>query len=108
LSYQPEAENSLAGDKKISNYNHFSADEMCTWYRSIDYGCLQPRPGRRFSLAARATSQLSLGFQHQLVACEGNICLSLYSIANTPAMTFAGADGNTHAEMARMLHFPSE
>src|SRR5207249_10648858 len=36
-----------------------------------------------------------------------NVCVSPYSIETALAMTFAGADGETHTEMARVLHFSS-
>ena len=38
---------------------------------------------------------------------EGNLCISPYSIDSALAMTFAGADGETRNEMARVLHFPN-
>lgn len=41
----------------------------------------------------------------QLSAAEGNLFFSPYSISNALAMTYAGARGETAAEMAGVLHF---
>ncbi len=60
-----------------------------------------------FDLAASATNQLGVDLHRQLARGDENLCLSPYSIQSALAMTFAGADGDTRAEMARVLHFPS-
>jgi serpin B len=60
-----------------------------------------------FDLAANATNQLGVDLHRQLARGEQNLCLSPYSIESALAMTFAGADGETKTEMARVLHFPS-
>ncbi|HIK33503.1 MAG TPA: serpin family protein [Oscillatoriales cyanobacterium M59_W2019_021] len=41
----------------------------------------------------------------QLSTAEGNLFFSPYSISNALAMTYAGARGETAAEMERVLHF---
>jgi serpin B len=61
-----------------------------------------------FDLAASATNQLGVDLYRQLARGEENLCLSPYSIQSALAMTFAGADGATRTEMARVLHFPSD
>ena len=59
-------------------------------------------------LAATSTNQLAVDLHRRLATGDENLCLSPYSIENALAMTFAGADGQTRTEMARVLHFPNE
>lgn len=61
-----------------------------------------------FDLAATATNQLAVDLHHQLATGDENLCVSPYSIQSALAMTFAGADGATRGEMARVLHFSSD
>jgi serpin B len=61
-----------------------------------------------FDLAASATNQLGVDLHRQLAHNDDNLCLSPYSIQSALAMTFAGADGETKMEMARVLHFPND
>ena len=60
-----------------------------------------------FDLATKATNDFAAELYRQLATGEQNVCVSPYSIETALAMTFAGADGETHTEMARVLHFPS-
>ena len=61
-----------------------------------------------FDLAAKATNELGVDLYRQLATGDENLCISPYSIDSALAMTFAGADGETHTEMARVLHFPND
>src|SRR6266536_2551791 len=61
-----------------------------------------------FDLAAQATNELAVDLHRQLATGNENLCVSPYSIQSALAMTFAGADGDTRTEMARVLHFPSD
>src|SRR6184192_4908085 len=60
-----------------------------------------------FDLAAQATNELAVDLHRQLATGNENLCVSPYSIESALAMTFAGADGETRTEMARVLHFPT-
>ena len=61
-----------------------------------------------FDLAAKATNELAFDLHRQLAKGDENLCVSPYSIESALAMTFAGADGETRTEMARVLHFTND
>jgi serpin B len=61
-----------------------------------------------FDLAAKATNELGVDLYRQLSTGGEGLCISPYSIDSALAMTFAGADGETRTEMARVLHFPND
>src|SRR5436305_8820495 len=61
-----------------------------------------------FELAAKATNELAVDLHHQLATRDDNLCVSPYSIESALAMTFAGADGETRTEMARVLHLTND
>ena len=54
--------------------------------------------------AASATNQFGLDLYRKIATGDSNLCLSPYSIESALAMTFAGAEGATRTEMARVLH----
>ena len=64
--------------------------------------------GINFELAAKATNELAVDLHRQLATGDENLCVSPYSIENALAMTFAGADGETRTEMARVLHLTND
>jgi len=61
-----------------------------------------------FELAEKATNDLAVDLHRQLATGDENLCISPYSIESALAMTFAGADGETRSEMARVLHFSND
>src|SRR6267142_832405 len=60
-----------------------------------------------FELATKALNEFGVDLYRQLATSDENLCISPYSIDSALAMTFAGADGETRSEMARVLHFPN-
>src|SRR5881227_2337254 len=61
-----------------------------------------------FEFAAKATNELGVDLHRQLATGDENLCISPYSLDSALAMTFAGPDGETRNEMARVLHFPND
>src|SRR5207244_11056879 len=61
-----------------------------------------------FDLAAKATNELAVDLHRQLATGNENLCVSPFSVESALAMTFAGADGDTRTEHARVPHFPSD
>jgi len=59
--------------------------------------------------AAVAINELGLDLHRRLAAesADANLCVSPYSIQCALAMTYAGADGKTRTEMAKVLHYPA-
>lgn len=57
--------------------------------------------------AANAMNQLGIDL-HTHLPPTGNVCISPYSFQSALAMTFAGADGATREEMAKVLHYPKD
>jgi hypothetical protein len=55
--------------------------------------------------ATMSINALGLDLLGKGVASDANTLLSPYSIQSALAITYAGADGGTRAEMAKVLHF---
>jgi len=55
-----------------------------------------------------AINALGLDLYRAQPASDGNLLLSPYSIQDALAMTYAGAAGDTRAEMQRVLHYPAD
>ena len=53
----------------------------------------------------RGNTEFALDLYQKLRTAEGNLFFSPYSISTALAMTYAGARGNTEAQMAKALHF---
>jgi serpin B len=69
--------------------------------------CAAPPSPEPLQPAALAINQLGLNLHRQLASSkpDSNLLLSPYSLQVALAMTYAGADGATRTEMARVLHF---
>lgn len=69
---------------------------------------LSPRTdvGPEGQALVRANDRFALDLYADLRARDGNVFYSPYSISTALAMTYAGARGQTAAEMARALRFP--
>ena len=66
-----------------------------------------PAAAADLQTATIAVNQLGLDLLPRAGASTDNVLLSPYSIQVALAMTYAGADGATRAEMSRVLHFPA-
>jgi serpin B len=107
LSYQPEAEKQFGWRQEKFKLSYLII-KCFSFIALVLLGVATLAQGADFDLAARATNEFGIDLQHRLATREENLCLSPYSIQNALAMTFAGADGETRAEMGRVLHFPTE
>lgn len=67
-----------------------------------------PRVVQNLQSVVKGNNAFALELYAKLKAQEGNLFLSPYSISTALAMTYAGARGNTAAQMAKVLHFELE
>jgi serpin B len=65
-------------------------------------------PTNSSAMAASAINSIGLDLLRQTGRSNENALLSPYSIETALAMTYAGADGKTREEMARVLHLPGD
>jgi serpin B len=68
----------------------------------------QPFPNDPSSVAASAVNTIGIDLLHLTGRSDANALLSPYSIETALAMTYAGADGKTREEMARVLHLSGD
>jgi serpin B len=67
-------------------------------------GYSDPPPAAPASIAASAINSIGIDLLHQTGRADANALLSPYSIETALTMAYAGADGATRDEMARVLH----
>jgi len=60
------------------------------------------------AVAAKAVNALGIDLLARVAKTDENALISPYSIQSALAMTYAGAAGETKAEMAKVLHFPAD
>jgi serpin B len=81
---------------------------LCAIGALIPIGIGMAHGATNFDVAAKATNELAVDLHRQLATGDENLCVSPYSIESALAMTFAGADGETRTEMARVLHLTDD
>jgi serpin B len=63
--------------------------------------------GKTEEVVVEGNNRFALELYEKLREQKGNLFFSPYSISAALAMTYAGARGETEAQMARVMHFPS-
>jgi len=64
--------------------------------------------GRAATSAVNAINALGIDLLHQTAPPDANALISPYSIQTAMAMAYAGSEGGTREEMARVLHYPKD
>ncbi len=86
-------------------FSKYGKPALCFLVAIVTTGRLYPAD---FDAATAATNTVGLELFRQMAKPDENFCLSPYSIETALAMTFAGSDGETRAEMARVLHLGAD
>ncbi len=99
-----------AGDDSLLGNGGGSEDTRhWTHWEDVDAEGLKMEIGPALDAAATpadAVNALAADLYHALADSEENLAFSPLSISAALAMVYAGAEGNTAAEMAGILHFP--
>ena len=66
---------------------------------------IQEKDHSNLEFAVQGNTKFALDLYQKLLATEGNLFFSPYSISSALAMTYAGARGDTQTQMAQALHF---
>ncbi len=67
-----------------------------------------PLAADKTSIAAQAVNGLGLDLLAKATDANSNALLSPYSIQTAMEMAYAGADGDTRTQMAKVLHYPQD
>jgi serine protease inhibitor len=78
-----------------------------SFFLAILFNPMTSTYGADFDEAANATNRVGIDI-YRKSPTNGNLCLSPYSIESALAMTFGGAEGETRAQMERVLHFAND
>ena len=79
------------------------------WMTALSLGTSLVSPAAQNpSAAAQSVNALGLDLLAKGTETKANALLSPYSIQSALAMTYAGAAGDTRAQMAKALHFPAD
>jgi Serine protease inhibitor len=75
---------------------------LCAIFAYMKSAAAEPSP------AVNAINTFGVDLLHKVAKPDANVLLSPYSIQSALAMAYAGADGTTRAEMAKVLHYPKD
>ena len=80
----------------------------CLYLTGLVGGTVPVSAGDGYATSSQAVNALGLDLLAKGADAGGNALWSPYSIQSALAMTYAGAAGETRAEMGRVLHFPAD